>query len=329
MEYFPHIALGVLAVAFAFASGANDGGVLLAMGTRYSGLTLPRQIVFLAAMLVVMPVVGGVNVAHTLAEGLFDPSHGTWLFVIGAAWPLVVTFAFNRVGIPTSLSLALVGGLTGVALGSGQGIRSALVIRVLLVAAAAPLVAGVLGFVVDRIARLAGNVHHAEWAMRGLHRVSFFVQCAAYALNDGQKMLAVGAVALGVLFPNLASPLSASGVWCRLVVLMVLVIFFVIGTLLTLRPVTRRVGYDIAQLRPFDEVSAELLSGITVIGSSALGVPVSMSQALTGAVIGLSGSKGTRRVRWRNAGTIVVAWIATLPVSVVGAAGISALYTHM
>lgn len=312
--------LGGLVAAFALVSGANDGGVLLAMGTRYSGLTLRRQIAGLAVVLVAVPMTLGVAVARTLAEGLLTPSSsddGAGL-LLGVAWAIVIVLVLSRAGIPTSLSLALVGGLAGAAAGSGADVAYATVWRVLVIAAIAPLLAAILGWGLDHVLRLTRPMRHANRGVGRVHAAAFLTQTVAYALNDGQKMLAVAAIALtGSGWGG--QVLGARGWPVRLAVLAGLTAFFVLGTLWTLRPVTHRIGFDLAQLRPLDGVSAEFLSGAVVLGSAALGMPVSMSQALTGAVVGLSGSKGRRRVRWASAGKIAVAWVVTLPASIAGA----------
>jgi PiT family inorganic phosphate transporter len=74
----------------------------------------------------------------------------------------------------------------------------------------------------------------------------------------------------------------------------------------------------LATLRPIDAVSAEVVGAASVLASSAIGVPVSMTQATAGAVVGAVSSKSARRVRWESATRIVAAWLVTLPATVVG-----------
>jgi PiT family inorganic phosphate transporter len=135
-----------------------------------------------------------------------------------------------------------------------------------------------------------------------VHRIAFAGQSLAYAMNDGQKSIAVVAVALASFGQGLR--------WWQLPFIGLL---FWFGTLLRLRQVSRTIGAGFMTVRPWHAVSAELATTGAVMGSAVLGAPVSMSQTLASALIGSGASEGAHRVRWRAVLNLGVAWVLTLP----------------
>lgn len=101
-------------------------------------------------------------------------------------------------------------------------------------------------------------------------------------------------------------------------------VLFGLGALLGLPRAAASLGSGIVPLRPLDTVTAEFAAAVAVLGSAALGFPVSMTQSVAGGLFGAGLGRGARRVRWRQAGRIGVAWLVTLPLST-GAAGAAAL----
>lgn len=310
------IALALVTAALAFVSGVNDGGVLMALATRYAIIPLGWFLSIVCVTLVAGPLLLGVSVAQLLVSGLFAQQPGSHLaFLVGALLSLVVVWVLTVLRLPTSLTLALVGGLSGAAAGAGLLVDWASVGRVLAIGLAAPLASIILARFVGQLLQIWGYGSRGVAAFRVLHVGAFTAQCVAYSVNDGQKMLA--ALAVTVAAVPAAPALLADGSWWLLVPgLVVLTLLFAVGMLLSLRRVTRRIGRDLAVLRPVDAVSAELVGAGAVLASSALGVPVSMSQSVAAAVVGSASSKGLHRVRWDSAARIGAAWVVTLPASV-------------
>lgn len=309
------VLLIMVALVLVVLSGANDGGVMIALGLRFPVITAGWLVPIIAIGLVVVPLLLGTGVAATLADGLVDRT-GTgagWVFLAGVAAGLAAVLVLGRFGLPTSLTLAVVGGLSGAALGAGAAVSWPQVGRVLLIGAVAPVAGLVLGTLAERAARLA-RIRGSGRLLRGLQVTGFVTLCCAYAANDGQKMLAVIAIALTAL-PRPIVILDASATLLRAALLAGCSALFCTGLLWRLRRVSTRIGFGLAQVRPIDAVAAELAGATAVLASSALGAPVSLTQSLAGGLVGASGSAGVRRVRWTAAARIGAAWLVTLPAS--------------
>ncbi|GAA3410987.1 inorganic phosphate transporter [Streptosporangium vulgare] len=148
--------------------------------------------------------------------------------------------------------------------------------------------------------------------MLSAHLLAYTAQCVAYAANDGQKMIAVVSVALNVGRDGLGGvgPLEVPPVWMA-----VLVALFLAGSLTSLTRVGGRLGRGLVITRPLHIVSAETAATGAVLGSWALGSPVSMTQSITAGVVGVAASEGARRVRWQSVVNMGTAWLVTLPSS--------------
>ncbi|GGO78749.1 inorganic phosphate transporter [Nonomuraea cavernae] len=291
----------LIAVAslFAFVSGMNDGGALLATGLK---LPTVRPVTGIAALVVMVALVPLAThaVALTFVNRLatFDGPGGKTAMTIAVLASLVVVMVLSSRGRPTSLTLAIVGGLTGAGLGWGLPVSGGSVALVLFFGLAAPFVGGLLAWVMTRLLvqlTSARGLGHWHWA-------GFLLQTVAYAANDGQKMLAIFMIALG--FSDAPLPYTA-----------LVALLFGIGTLYGLPKAGRTLSREIIVSRPLHGVAAELASGVAVIGCALIGMPVSMTQAVAGGLIGAGVAQGGGRVRWYAAVKIVVAWVLTLPAS--------------
>lgn len=310
------VALFVIAAAFALANGANDGSALVGIGLEIPFVRPLSAVVLLSGAVVVVPLLVGTRVAETLADRLvaFGQEGGESAFAVAVVTAVVVVVALAGRGLPTSLTLALVGGLTGAGLGWGLPVSWGIVGLVLAVGAASPLVGALAALGVSRLAARVPAVPHAGRRLRRLHQAAFALQCVAYAANDGQKMIAVFAVAAGTGAAS-PSPLLLLGIGALFAIGLLAALHRVAGTLLT----------GVLALRPQHAVTAELAAAVAVLGSAALAAPVSMTQTVTASLIGAGVSETYRKIRWREALRIVWAWVVTLPAAVVVAAAAARL----
>ncbi|WP_326824573.1 inorganic phosphate transporter [Streptosporangium sp. NBC_01756] len=293
------VALSSLAGLFAIVTGVNDGGALLATGLKISSIPPLAGVLVMTVMVALVPLLTH-QVATTFTTGLASaegPS-GQGVLAVAVLAALAVVAILNNRGLPTSLTLAIVGALTGAGLGWGLPVSGGTVLFVLVVALAAPFVGALLAILVRRwlIHRTHGRM------LRQWHRAGFTLQCLAYAANDSQKMPAVFMLALGLYAP----PLS---------VCLIVAVLFGIGALYGLPRAGRTLSRTIIASHPLDGVTAELASGAAVVGCAAIGAPVSMTQTIAGALVGAGTAKGSGRVRWHSATKIALAWTLTLPVS--------------
>lgn len=293
------VVLVAVAGMFALVSGMNDGGALLATGLKLPAVRPAVGILTLVVMLALIPLLT-TKVALTFVNRLasFNAPGGQYAMTIAVISALVVAMTLSAKGRPTSLTLAVVGGLTGAGLGWGLPVSAESVALVLLFGLAAPAVGAVVAWAtLLLLLRTTTSRGLPRW-----HWFGFVLQCVAYAANDGQKMLAVFMIAFG--FTD--APLSMTSL---------VAVLFGIGALYGLPKAGRILSREIIVSRPLHGVAAELASGTAVMASAAAGMPVSMTQAVAGGLIGAGVAQGSGRVRWYAAVKIAVAWILTLPAS--------------
>ncbi|SEN47311.1 inorganic phosphate transporter [Nonomuraea pusilla] len=293
------VVLVVVAGLFAVITGVNDGGALLATGLKLPAVKPAVGILLMAVVVAAVPLVT-FQVARTFTTRLaaFDQPGAQTAMVVAVAGALAVVAVLNARGRPTSLTLAVVGGITGAGLGWGLPVSSGSVGLVLLFGVAAPIAGGLLAWVLVRVLVIVTTP-------RGLprwHWAGFLLQTIAYGANDGQKMLAVFMIALGLTRPTLA--------YTSLVA-----VLFALGAMYGLPKAGRSLSRELIVFRPAHGVAAELAGGTAVAACSAVGMPVSMTQAIAGGLIGAGVAQGSGRVRWFAAVKIAVAWLLTLPAS--------------
>jgi PiT family inorganic phosphate transporter len=295
-----------LAAVFAVINGANDGGAMLAATLKVRGLPLIVSLAIFAAALVAVPRGLGTGVADTLTSGLVAADRATQasLVGLGVVAAIAVVGSLTVTGMPTSLTLGVVGGIVGAGFGRGVPVAVGAVGRVLLIGVAAPIVGGVLAMVVSRVVATILAVSDAR-RLAVLHRIATCLQAVAYAANDGQKILAVVAVtSIGVTLPTLVAVAA----------------LFAVGSMFGVGAAADTLGRQILRATPREEVTAQFAASLAVLGSAALGAPVSMTQAVSGGLVGTGMLRGPRQVRWRVAEQLALAWVITLPLAaVVGA----------
>lgn len=301
--------LFVAAFAFAIGSGASDGSTLVAVSTRTNAVTPAVAITLLAFLVGVSPVLFGTAVATTFADRLvgFERDGGGTALLTAVLAALVVVFGLTRRGFPTSLTLALIGGIVGAGLGSRLSINWGVVGQALAVGLLAPVASVTVAFMASRaVGRLPRRLTAGRSA-RHLERAGFLAQALAYSANDAQKLVAILAVAAGA---------SLAPVPVRVAGQTVVAVGFALGTILAVRRVGRRISERIVRVRSADNIAAELSAACVVFASAAVGMPASSTQVATGAVVGTGLSAGSRRVRWDEATAVGLAWVLTLPASI-------------
>ncbi|MEV4012704.1 inorganic phosphate transporter [Nonomuraea angiospora] len=299
----------VVAGFFAVVSGVNDGGALLATGLKLPSVRPATGILVLVVLAAVVPLVTH-QVAVTFATRLasFHAPGGKIAMTVAVISALAVVTALSMKGLPTSLTLAIVGGLTGAGLGWGLPVSPGAVLLVLAFGMAAPFAGGLLGWLLVRVLLITTSAR----GLRRWHQAGFLLQSLAYSANDGQKMLAVFMIVFG--FSGAPLPYTSLAA-----------VLFGLGTMYGLPKAGRTLGRELIASRPPHGVAAELAAGTAVIACAAVGMPVSMTQAIAGGLIGAGVAQGSGRVRWYATGKIVAAWLLTLPAGALLGAGLAAL----
>lgn len=308
--------LVALALLFDFMNGFHDAANSIATVVS-TGVLKPHHAVAMAAMCNVIAIfIFHLKVAATVGTGTIDVNIVDHYVIFGA---LVGAIAWNVItwlyGIPSSSSHALIGGLVGAAVAkAGTG---ALVGNGLLKTVAFILISPLLGFILGSIMMVIVGwtffrtpPSRVDRWFRRLQLVSASLYSLGHGGNDAQKtigiiwmlLIASGHVAVGGAAPPMWVIVS-----CYLAIGM--------GTLFGGWRIVRTMGQKITKLKPVGGFCAETGGAITLFIASALGVPVSTTHTITGAIVGVGSAQKMSAVRWGVAGNIVWAWVLTIPAS--------------
>jgi PiT family inorganic phosphate transporter len=304
----------LVALAFDFINGFHDAANSIATVVSTRVLS-PRAAVVLAASFNFIAVFFiGVHVAKTIGTGIVRPEvvgNRLVLAALGGAitWNLITWW----LGLPSSSSHALIGGLIGAGLVKGgtevlvwDGIIKTTAFIVL-----SPTFGLVLGLVLMVIVLNLcrhSTVAKADWVFRRFQLFSAAIYSLSHGMNDAQKTMGVIAVVLfraGYLGPSFFIPW-----WVELLCYLVIAL----GTMAGGWRIVKTVGTKITKLQPMGGFCAETAAAISIIGASMAGIPVSTTHTITGAIVGVGATKRLTAVRWGVAGTIVWAWILTIPI---------------
>jgi PiT family inorganic phosphate transporter len=309
------VVLVLIALAFDFMNGFHDAANAIAtvVSTR---VLKPHQAVLLAAAFNFIAIfVFHLSVAATVGKGIIDPAvvdhHVVFGALIGAISWNVITWYY---GIPSSSSHALIGGLVGAAVAkSGVG---SLITAGLLKTIAFIVIAPLMGFVLGAAFLIIVSwlfVRSTPARINGWFRRVQLVTCSLYSLghggNDAQKTIGIIwmlLIAAGVTGVNDDVP-----AW----VVVACYVTIALGTAFGGWRIVKTMGQHITKLRPYNAVCAELSGSCTLFLSTVLGIPVSTTHTITGAIIGVGSVYGVSAVRWGVAGNIVLAWVLTIPCS--------------
>jgi inorganic phosphate transporter, PiT family len=320
MSFQVIVLLVALALAFDFMNGFHDAANSIAtvVSTR---VLRPQHAVALAALFNVVAVfVFQLKVAATIGKGIIDPSVIDHYVIFGA---LIGAIAWNIVtwyyGIPSSSSHALIGGLIGAAIakvGTGALIGAGILKTVIFI-----LVSPTLGFLfgsllmvlVSWLCRRSTPRKVDRW-FRRLQLISASLYSLGHGGNDAQKTM--GIIWMLLIAAGLTGSKDPLPVW----VIVSCYVAIGLGTLFGGWRIVKTMGQRITKLRPVGGFCAETGGAATLFLATSLGIPVSTTHTITGAIVGVGSTKKLRAVRWGLAGRIVWAWLLTIPCSALVAA---------
>lgn len=322
------MALILLALAFDYINGFHDAANSIATVVSTRVLTPRAAVVMAAAFNFIAFLVFDTKVAGSIAKGVDE--NVVTLTLIGAAlvgaiiWDLLTWWW----ALPTSSSHALIGGLAGAAIAK-TGDLSALQSRFFLSVALFILISPILGMILGSVAmRLlifffgGRSPRSVDKHFRRLQIVSAALYSLGHGGNDAQKTM--GIIVAALFATEATRPLVTTADGATIVPLWVVLIChaaMALGTLSGGWRIVRTMGMRITKLAPAGGFSAETSGAATLFFATALGVPVSTTHTITGAIVGVGSVRKLSAVRWGVAGRIVWAWVMTVP----GAALISAV----
>jgi len=306
----------VLAVSFDYINGFHDTANAIATSVSTRALR-PSHAILMSATANFIGALTGTAVAKTIASGIATtPSGDAGQIVVAAAlvggivWDLITW----RLGIPSSSSHALIGGLIGASVAAG-GVESlqldGIYTKVLVPLFASPVIGIVGGFifmvVLLNIFRRA-HPRRINDRFRRLQVLSAAYMALSHGSNDAQKTMGIITLAL-VSAGILAEPTVP--LW----VIFLSATAMALGTAAGGWRIIRTMGQKVVKLDPVHGFAAETTAATVIFGASALGVPVSTTHVISSAIMGVGSSDRLSAVRWGVAGNIVVAWVLTIPAS--------------
>jgi PiT family inorganic phosphate transporter len=309
------VGLIAVALAFDFLNGLHDAANSIATIVSTRVLRPQYAVAWAAFFNFIAFLFFGLHVANTLGTGIVEAGAIDARVVFGA---LMGAILWNLItwglGIPSSSSHALIGGLVGA--GIAKAGLSVIVWKGLVPTTAAIVASPVIGFLLALLMVLALSwilLRRTPFAVDRTFQRLQFISASLYSLghggNDAQKTMGIIAVLLysqGLLGGEFHVPFWVV-ISCQFAM--------AAGTLLGGWRIVKTMGSKITRLTPMQGFCAETGGALTLFGATWLGIPVSTTHTITGAIIGVGASRRLSAVRWSVANNIVVAWIVTIPAS--------------
>ena len=312
-------ALILVALVFDYINGFHDAANSIATVVSTRVLTPGQAVIWAATFNFLAAFTFGTAVASTIGKGMIDITIVSNAVIFGGLagaiiWDLITWY----IGLPTSSSHALVGGYAGAAIakaGFGALIASGWT-KTLIFIVLAPLIGMTLALLLSVITLWMFR-DFTPWRVDHWFRRLQLLSAAAYSLghgtNDAQKTMGIIA---GVLFTAGYLKTFSIPFW----VIMAAHAAIALGTLSGGWRIVHTMGSKITKLQPFGGFAAETAGAITLFTASALGVPVSTTHTITGAIVGVGAIKRLSAVRWGIARQILWAWVLTIPAPAIIAA---------
>ena len=309
------IVLIAVALAFDFMNGFHDAANSIATIVS-TGAMKPQWAVLWAAMFnFIAFLFFGLSVAATIGKGIVEPAIIDHYVVFGA---LVGAISWNIItwyyGIPSSSSHALIGGLAGAAIAKGG--TGTLVGKGFLMTAGAIVVSPAFGFLLGYGLMVAvawlffrANPRKIDRVFKGAQFFSAALYSLGHGSNDAQKTM--GIIWMLLIAAHVTKPDDQLPYW----VILACQTAMGLGTLFGGWRIVKTLGTKITKLRPVGGFCASTSGAATLFLATSLGVPVSTTHTITGSIVGVGASKSFSAVRWGVAGSIVWAWIFTIPFS--------------
>jgi inorganic phosphate transporter, PiT family len=322
------ITVVVVALAFDYTNGFHDAANAIATSVSTRALT-PRVALGMAAVLNLVGALLGTEVAQTIGSGIITPPGGHAGLVVvlaGLVGAIVWNLITWRLGLPSSSTHALIGGLTGSGIASATQVHWAVILdKVVVPMVLSPLV----GFAIAYLVMLGilwifrnANPGRANRRFRYAQTVSAAGVALGHGLQDAQKTMGV------ILLALVAGGMLPSGASIPLWVKLASAFAISLGTWSGGWRIMRTLGRKIIELDPPHGFAAELVSAVVLFGTAFVyKAPISTTHTVTASIMGVGATRRVSAVRWGVAGNIAVAWVVTIPAAALVAAA-SYLVVH-
>ena len=311
-----------IALVFDFLNGMNDAANSIATVVSTKVLSPLVAVLWAAFFNFVAVFIFGVHVATTIGKGIVEPQIINEYIILAALIGAVVwVYTCTHLGLPISVSHALIGGLIGPALtvGGTSVLISSGITKVLLFIVLSPVIGLILAYLImlgTMVIFKNRSPRRVDSTFRVLQLASSAVFSIGHGGNDAQKTMGIISI---LLFStgNLGTEFYVP-IW----VIIACYSAISLGTLVGGWKVIKTLGVGLTDLKPVQGFCAETAGAITIIGSSVFGIPVSTTHTITGSIMGVGMTKRVSAVRWGVAGNIIVAWVLTIPGTILLSAGI-------
>jgi PiT family inorganic phosphate transporter len=341
------VLLVVVALAFDFINGFHDAANSIATVVSTRVLSPIWAVVWAGFFnfISAAPVLWGaeLRVAATMGKGIVDfpqlKAQGTTVVLVVIFAALMGAIVWNLLtwwwGLPSSSSHALAGGMIGATIPSlgVAGLHPSGILKIAAFIVLSPVIGMVLGsLMMVGVAWLARKSTPAkvDGLFRRLQLLSAAIFSYSHGTNDAQKVMGIISV---ILYGTVWSERAAASHMTQHFPVPFWVVLAChaaigLGTMFGGWRIVKTMGHSLTKLQPIGGFSAETGGGVTILALAHFGIPVSTTHTITGAIVGVGATRGTRAVRWGVAGRIIWAWILTIPASALVAAGVYAL-THV
>ncbi len=307
------IAFIAIALAFDFLNGFHDSANIVATMVASRAMSPWRALLLSAAAHFIAPFLFGVAVATTIGQEVVRPHANTMAVVLSAllaaiVWNLVTWFF----GIPSSSSHALVGGLVGATI-VGYGVEAVQLhglLKIVVALLLAPPVGLLGGYVLMKLVLFLarGASPRVNWFFKRAQTFTALALALSHGTNDAQKtmgLITMGLVGAGVLtefrVPWWVIAASAGAIS--------------LGAVMGGWRIIRTLGGKFYKIRPVHGFTAQITSAVVILGAALLGGPVSTTQVVSSAILGVGSAERLNKVRWGVAGNILTTWVLTIPAS--------------
>jgi len=316
----PTVAIAIIGVAlfFDFINGFHDSSNVVATMISSRAMSARKALALSAVAHFCAPFLFGVAVATTIGHEVVDPKAITVAVIFAALLAAIIWNLITWVlGIPSSSSHALVGGLIGaVSVDFGfEVIQVRGLLKVITALLVSPILGLVIGYLLMRLVLFLarGASPRINWAFKRAQIMTSLALALSHGTNDAQKTMGIIAMALVTLgylaefsVPWWVIALSAGAIS--------------LGTAFGGWRIIRTLGTKFYKIRPVHGFTAQVASVCIILGAALLGGPVSTTHVVSSAILGVGSAERVSRVRWNVVGDIVAAWVLTIPASALLAA---------
>jgi inorganic phosphate transporter, PiT family len=313
------IAVIVLGLAFDFLNGIHDSSNVVA--TMISSRAFSPQVALGVTALAEFsgPFIFGTAVANTIGNGIVASQLISTQVILAA---LVSAILWNLLtwylGFPSSSSHALIGGIIGsVVMAAGwQAIEIKGLEKVLIALFASPIIGFVFGFIIIKLVLILSwkATPHINGFFKRSQIVTGISLALSHGANDAQKTM--GVITLALVTSGYLNVFAVPR-W----VILLCASMIALGTAVGGWKLIRTLGGKIYKIRPVDGFASQLTSAVVILGNSLLGGPVSTTQVVSSAIMGVGAGERANKVRWGVAQEIAMAWLLTIPITALLAAG--------